>query len=266
MKALSLVASCLILLTFVGCSPDDVPAGGNPPLKEMPSQEGLSKLLVEDPLEVQSRFDLNLEEKGQVEVARAEFESPETTYACMATMEDQLPRSGSFCRGCPTQPYRLLRYYTFKLEHGSRTVHLSELSYDKLAAVGDQSYKVNQDILAEAANTEVSMTFVQGENEDDRSVELALQPAQKVGEIMTSDRDTSTFAFGSSQIASTSELSIQLLVKTQNRVDLREKDALKLSDGEIFIESGKGATLSRETYQVQSLGALKTTVMCELID
>ncbi|NQZ01232.1 MAG: hypothetical protein HRT45_11255 [Bdellovibrionales bacterium] len=100
MKALSLVSIALISLTFVGCSPDDVPAGGHPPLKTMPAEEGLNKLLVEEALVVEGQFDLNLENEV-FEPAGTELESPETTYACRATMEDKLQRSGVFYNGCP---------------------------------------------------------------------------------------------------------------------------------------------------------------------
>jgi hypothetical protein len=169
-------------------------------------------------------------------------------------------------QGCADQPYRLLRYYTFNLEHGQRIVHLSELSYEKLAAVGALTYKVNQDILVEAANTEVRMTFLQGENEDDKSIELALQPSQKVEDILVSDRDHKVFAFGAPFLEATNQLSVQMLLKTETRIDLREGDSLVLDNGEIVIESGKGAEVRRETFQIQSLGAIKTTVTCELMN
>jgi hypothetical protein len=49
-----------IITDFCRVLPDDVPAGGNPPLRPMPSEEGLSKLLNEDALIVESRVDVTL--------------------------------------------------------------------------------------------------------------------------------------------------------------------------------------------------------------
>ncbi|NQZ01233.1 MAG: hypothetical protein HRT45_11260 [Bdellovibrionales bacterium] len=111
------------------------------------------------------------------------------------------------------------------------------------------------------------MRILEGQEQGSaEKIELTLVPTQKVGQIMTSDTDTAVFDFGAQIIEASTQLTIQMLVKTTNRIKLGEDDSVELEDGRFVVESRDGANLKLETFQTQSLGAIKTQVSCELLN
>lgn len=264
MRTLSLVTLPMFLLMFSACSPDDVPAGGHPKLEKTSRFEQDLKVFPSEPLQVMGRYKLSFQENSDLLASKLEIDSPETVYTCSALVEDQLIRRGEFCRGCQEQIYRLARYYTFQLEHGNRSVQLSELEFDKLALVGDQTFKVNQKLQVEAPNAEISMSFFEDQETAELSVELSVRPAQKIGDLVISDSDTKSFPYSAQRLVVKSELSAHLLLKSDKKIELAEGDQLRLQNNQVLVASDEDSEILLKTYQTESLGSLKTTVNCTL--